>query len=555
MGTNAFIVAMGGSGAKVLESVIHMAALGTWKIDHIHALLVETDSGNGNMNRMQDTYKRYQTIQPLYKDCVPFFSTEITLYKWTPVRLDQLENNQLRGMLQDEPSAELLARLLYSEEELEHTIHVGFKGHPNLGVLFLSRLLRQASGEAEQELQAFIDRINDVRYDVDRVLIMGSCFGGTGAAGIPVIGQYLRKQITKKVDFGLFAILPTFSLRKPDDAANMDPDSNEFEDKVKTVLHAYLGENFWEEYEKPLYQQVYLLGSPVSIPYPEYATGRSAQENPATFFDWFACTGIAQFFEQQTVAPVGNYIGWLEQSPWDWHRFSPNVFPNLAGKVTVMMQVLGTYLQEVHLGIQKLPAVKKSTPIEVFFANVPSAQRHEVVSEAESFGYYAGSLVLWFYQILTNLPHDMSVEENKVNSIFHGLRKPKSADRWMESRDDSEAMAASLIRQRFFSALPILKMEERRREFWPRRDPETQQALDDPDLPLSLLQLSHDLRGKDLGSSLHRITGEALGARVDSGGAIQRACNEDPVTETDPKEAFRLLVHRLFTAVSDYHKA
>ena len=75
-----------------------------------------------------------------------------------------------------------LASMLFSEANLESDMEVGFKGNPNIGSVVLNQFT---------DSQDFID-FADAFKPGDRIFIISSIFGGTGASGFPLLLKNLR---------------------------------------------------------------------------------------------------------------------------------------------------------------------------------------------------------------------------------------------------------------------------------------------------------------------------------------------------------------------------
>lgn len=70
-----------------------------------------------------------------------------------------------------------LASMLFSAANLESDMEVGFKGNPNIGSVVLNQFT---------DSQDFID-FADAFKPGDRIFIISSIFGGTGASGFPLL--------------------------------------------------------------------------------------------------------------------------------------------------------------------------------------------------------------------------------------------------------------------------------------------------------------------------------------------------------------------------------
>lgn len=206
------MVAAGGTGAKVVESLVHLCAagLGPMRAD---VLLLDVDQANGNVARTQETIELYQklsqwdwTISPreantgeAIRDAqVRFFATEIKLH----LCLEPIEIVSTGGLEAhlDPHGGRTLLDLLYTQSEQESVCAKGFLARPNLGSLVLgghlARMLKAESGGAVEFKRSFSDALNGATPN-SRVplIIAGSIFGGTGASLFPVACACLQEAV------------------------------------------------------------------------------------------------------------------------------------------------------------------------------------------------------------------------------------------------------------------------------------------------------------------------------------------------------------------------
>ena len=489
-----FLVFAGGSGSMVLESVVHMAAVSALPYQKIHALMMDVDNGNGNLTRADNALKKYNAFRESMgnQPVQGFFMAEIELYRWTPNQMDKLENRSIRGMVQDNPEAVWLSHAIYTEDEIQHEVPVGFKGHPNLGVLFLENLLRrkESNGEIDRFIKAFVNS------GESRIMLIGSCFGGTGAAAIPVFGRYLRTHIdeTKKKDllFGLLALEPYFVLPTPGDE-NLKIDSSIFGDKVKTVLSYYPNSLFNDQEGDMTYQHVYLLGSENKVVFPQNSSGKNSQVNPANLITWFACTAIQQFFalpedEARNFGHGKLHLPWVNDATWEWDQFSPKVFPLLEKQFAQILQVSMLYISKVHTSILLLPNVEKYSFLANLLIDCNTEQRKEFQILMQSFTGYIALLVNWLFQIMSHLPmlalgeqpdaQPNAAAPNEAEEAtyfeFHHADRAHIQKAFEELKlrgpDYCTLMLDSLIHQKFINAFLLCKLENRRMDYWPFED-------------------------------------------------------------------------------------
>ncbi len=492
-----FIVFTGGSGSMVLESLVHMAAVSAIDYDVIHMLMMDVDQGNGNVARASTTVKHYCDFRESMNSAAVkgLFKSELKLYSWMPYHINSVETRDLQGMIEDEDDALWLARALYTEDEIRHEVSIGFKGHPNLGVLFLENLF---SGVDENNgLTDFIRAF--VAKKADRLMLVGSCFGGTGASSIPVFGRYLRKRIKamggRDFSFALLALQPYFKLPESEEKTLMI-DSEKFADKVKTVLSYYPQTIMNPDAINPLYQHVYLLGSQERVHFPVNSSGTNKQENPANIITWFACVAIKQFFnitKASTLVPRKTqlHLPWLTKSTWEWDQFSSSVFPTLEQNCAMLLQVAMLYICKLHDPVLQLGKEPQYSFFDNMLRDYATQQRVVFGAKLKTLTDYLARYVNWFFQIVTHLPKDgitnTKLEETrKEYAAFHTckyelVKKAFEEDNPIpvpdKNKGESDAQRRlrkyrtvqlnSLFYQKFLNAFLICKLENKRMEYWP----------------------------------------------------------------------------------------
>ena len=472
---NAFLVCMGGSGHKLLEALIHMAAMGVLEFETLHALVVDTDSGNGNSVRTDGLLKDYEKIRErasLFELKHPerWFRTKIIQYTWSPVADYVDRNATLAALIGNNQDAQMIARLLYSQKEMDLKINEGFRGSPNIGALFLPRLLQDRLGaDSSSSIQAFVEAV--IQNGGTRILLAGSCYGGTGASGIPTVARYLRGNtyIRERVRFGAFVPLPTFNIKDDNGRVSEDgqlhPDSKKFNDKVKTVLRYYAQDGDvlggLEDGGESLYHIMYLLGFFKRTFVPR-ADGKKAQKNPATIFDWLGCQAVQQFFCTDIGSGAeGVYTDSIHDATWNWEIFSNEVFPNIRMSATLMLQTAAVYLSEVHTQIRaqsdNVKSYKKQQKqfpfLSAYFSRIDRNKMTIVWNTLKPFADYLRAFSIWIFEIMNNLPEqfpESTPSQSEIDSLnkFHAIKE----------RDTMDEQYNSLKRQKMIPRYMLFKL-------------------------------------------------------------------------------------------------
>ena len=175
-----------------------------------------------------------------------------------------------------------LIKTLYSEDNLNSKLSVGFRGNPNIGTVVLEEKLAGAS---------WYDRFESQCGQDDRVFIISSIFGGTGASGYPLLERKIRNSIKsqtlRNVFMGAVTVLPYYGLT---DAKknNSKIDSGNFMTKAKAAL------SYYEDTVKS--DLLYYVGETEFQVYHE--NNEHTQPDEANFVELVAATALFDFLQR-----------------------------------------------------------------------------------------------------------------------------------------------------------------------------------------------------------------------------------------------------------------
>lgn len=353
-----YVIGIGGSGGKVMESMVYAAALdlfvyagqgangaGDRVIPKVEMLVLDVDASCGNTDRMHDVLLHYQEIQKLWPKEAKHrgFNTELIRKSWTT---DSGQTAGVEALVYNNPEEQLLAHAIYSKGESQLAYDKGFHGHPNLGVLFFRFHLDQLDQKKAQEKE---DEINKtlalIRRDllegkVVRVLIAGSVFGGTGASGIPQITRFIREHFNdmkerEQLLIGGIFMLPFYHVPETQQVEyELTVASSNFMEKAGTALQHYGDQRAIRQKadpldageEKGLFDAIYLLGLPEDqfLYTRRYASGSKEQMNDAHLLEWLATCCAAHFFYTDFIQQDNRdcYHYEMHANRFDWTCFS-----------------------------------------------------------------------------------------------------------------------------------------------------------------------------------------------------------------------------------------
>lgn len=300
-----YLFGIGGSGARVLKQFTVMLASGVELkgIDVIKPVLIDEDNGDAEKNvgmngSVADTIEFLQEYKKIHEswgeensiNYNKFFGRKIenisTIENFKLVfKGKNLENEtgkvfkEFIKAVRDEDKD--LLHLLYSNENLDTLMKGGFFGQPNIGSVVYDRLFDEGM------INSLIPSPNDIGEN-DRIVFIGSIFGGTGAAGLPVLVRKIRKRlgINDKAIIGAVSLLPYFNVKQ-----GSKIDSNKFNSKTLAALEYYKNIfcdklnviHYVGDYLKPTYD------------YHDSGSEQNYESNPANFVEFIAATAVVDF--------------------------------------------------------------------------------------------------------------------------------------------------------------------------------------------------------------------------------------------------------------------
>ena len=288
-----YVFGIGGTGSRVLRSLTMLLATGVkFGADEIVPIIVDPDTANADLTRTVTLLNDYLSVRnelQFSNDNVNrFFKTAINriLPNFT-LHIHDTDNKTFKdfiGLSSMSKANKALTKMLFSDKNLRASMEVGFKGNPNIG----SVVLNQIAGS--DDFEAFANSFNAG----DRIFIISSIFGGTGASGFPLLLKTLRHgkdfpnhDIINRCQIGAVTILPYFKLQQSDAS---EIDSTTFISKTKSAL-AYYEENIIRNNE---INALYYLADESSKMY-ENHEGGSSQRNDAHLIEFLGATAIVNF--------------------------------------------------------------------------------------------------------------------------------------------------------------------------------------------------------------------------------------------------------------------
>lgn len=318
-----YVFAIGGSGARVVKALSFLLASGykypelkgRWEIVPI---LMDMDAQNAAYIEALDLLRLYSVLQN------ELFSPqgESAFFQYKISSLDDKSNSfafnvkppkgdSLKDILhyaELSHTTQKFVDLLYRNRPLSESkqdaltmdLNVGFKGVPSIGNVVLQQTL---DGEA---FHRFVSKF----ADGDRVFLIGSIFGGTGAAGLPLIAKAIRNadeagqnrangQALANAPIGALLIKPYFKVNSGSEDVAIKSDSFILKTKAALKYYAQNAEDI---------SATYYLADDSATSY-EYCEGGQKQNNHPHIVEFAGALSLFEFLKEDEANFEGESRG------------------------------------------------------------------------------------------------------------------------------------------------------------------------------------------------------------------------------------------------------
>ncbi|MDR1884540.1 MAG: hypothetical protein LBR26_17465 [Prevotella sp.] len=289
-----YVFGIGGTGSRIMKSLTMLLASGVnCGVDTIVPIVIDRDMSNKDLSRTKLLIENYIEANKIAetKGRNRFFKTKIKLLDGE-LCLRLMDNTQKfedfigRSSMSKENQA--LVDMLFSKETLSMDMTAGFQGNPNIGSVVLHQF------ENSNVFRAFAKDFKDG----DKIFIISSIFGGTGASGFPLLRKILHTPNVKadgvilenwglinNALIGAISVLPYFTVGSTTDESLVNSDT--FIDKSRAALSYYKAE------DKNI-DTLYYIADKQTSTY-EHNKGGEAQKNNAHFVELAAALAVLDF--------------------------------------------------------------------------------------------------------------------------------------------------------------------------------------------------------------------------------------------------------------------
>jgi len=267
-----FVACLGGSGARVASSLIHLVSAGVFdNCNELHILLVDPHIEHKNIQDAIQKAKEYNALQKAFNPDgkASLFKVKLTVDFWQirpktdnllgwvsglkDTNLNILASFTLEDRkcdkTSDVKSAENLMKLLYTKQEREN-IHVfsnGYNARPSIGAAFCTSAIefnKRRRNTTDTYIEFRTKIANKLANGNVHLVLVGSLFGGTGAACLSALAtdfKAVNEENIYKTELhvsGVF-MLPYFSFRVRTDGSGIVINYHNFHQSTANALTYY----------------------------------------------------------------------------------------------------------------------------------------------------------------------------------------------------------------------------------------------------------------------------------------------------------------------------
>lgn len=299
-----FVFCIGGTGIRVMKSITMLMA-GGMSTNGYTVVPVILDP-HLDLEEKKNLHTLIESYQDIYHNSISngndtlnhldgFFNSEILTINELNDQLNDTQQATASGTKEKFRSYLNVANLgtndinnylvetLFSTNNLNNPLSVGFKGNPNVGTVVLGEMIEGADWFKAFKLRCEKD---------DRVFIISSIFGGTGASGYPLLEKKIKdakdEPAVKDALMGAVTVLPYYGLKDPSTSGS-DIDSANFYTKTKAAL-AYYQNTVQSDY-------LYYVGEKSLKQI--YENDEKKQDDKANFIEVVAASALFDFLKRE----------------------------------------------------------------------------------------------------------------------------------------------------------------------------------------------------------------------------------------------------------------
>lgn len=318
------IIAIGGTGMRCAESLVHLCAMGMFDDTQVNLLALDTDYNNGNFKRLKNLVDNYRRITADREGVATdtLFSAKIDYYSFSPdyshgTNFDSESHySDSQAITHDETGVKWkesdIADLSLTENMRKMDLQHGYRAQTQMGSMLMYHAIIEEAYKAKvgnakgSQLAKFVEHL--MNNTGQKVFLFGSVFGGTGASSIPILPRALQRaaqilsrdgngDVLGKNFFGTVMLTNYFSFESPKNQGAIVATSDKFALNSQAALFFYHN----DKTVRHTYKRLYLIGrdTPHSVTkkgQSQSLTGGEGQRNPEDYIELLAASAAYDFF-------------------------------------------------------------------------------------------------------------------------------------------------------------------------------------------------------------------------------------------------------------------
>jgi hypothetical protein len=407
---DAFIISVGGTGAKVTKAIINLCASGLINLDRIHILFVDQDESNGNLADAREHLRLYNEIQnfPVFGD-TSIFETKIIDYGlWIPALNDENFVDVVKYNLLNDKE-EYLIKTLFDRDEIKMIyFQDGFIGRPAFGSVAFSKNLNDETLK-NKPWGNFVRQIQiSAASEPPMIFLIGSIFGGTGASGIPTIAQLLKEYLpTQKVDdFQINGIIlfPYFIFITPGD------EEHKFAQAFNFNLKTFIAIKYYEQLLINTFNYLYFIGLE-KYQTVESAPGGPQQRNEANITELYSALALYHAISNEETQNRFYLIGRNSDEKITWTDIPYNAI--IKPKLSSFLRFSFIFSSLIYPVIVKRDTYKPSH-IPWLFDYIKTEEISEISTYSEKIKEFSDNFIQWISELTISAPIDIDIFDKNI---------------------------------------------------------------------------------------------------------------------------------------------
>jgi hypothetical protein len=384
-----YIVCIGGTGTRCFEAANYLAAANLLNSDSYKVITIDKDNENGGTAKAKTSVDGYIRMRNEFANssmnfeqqfCKPIIERETWDFDAVLNEIKDISSKDrtlAKTLMSNNANDKVLLNLIFSEEEQNLELDKGFCGHPSIGAMLFKYVTQDCFiNNPKNEVLKRIENVFTAGHEKINVFIIGSIFGGTGAAIFPNIAKYFRDKAAasktpSNIRIGGVLMLPYFSVPNTEEQSETakitNIKTNEFIMKSKIALEQY---HEWKVIgdDNSIFDSLYLLGHrPYYCTAESNENGGSNQKNHFHLVDYYAGDALCHFFND--YQSKGIFVAQLNDKEMKGKTSFENLPNSNETKIKlIQMEIFSSYvvlclmpqfeiLKRDDLKIKKIPAL------------------------------------------------------------------------------------------------------------------------------------------------------------------------------------------------------